>query len=163
MNRFDRTDFRILAELQKNARLSNKELAARVGLAPSSCLERVRRLIEKGVVQSFHAAVDPRALGIEIQAMVSVRLQQHSRDMVTAFQQHVLRLPEVVAAYHVSGEDDFLIHLAVRDSDHLREIILDAFTALPEVAHVETTLIFDHVRAAALPNYRAEAEDESTG
>jgi len=167
MSRFDRTDYRILDELQKNARLSNKELAARVGLAPSSCLERVRRLIERGVFRSFHAAVDPRSLGIEIQAMVSVRLQQHSRDMVTAFQEHVLRLPEVVAAYHVSGENDYLIHLAVRSSDHLRETILDAFTTLPEVAHVETTLIFDHVRSEALPNYRAEeevaGEEESAG
>jgi len=161
MDRLDRTDFRILAELQKNARLSNKELAARVGLAPSSCLERVRRLQAAGVLRSFHAAVDPRALGIEIQAMVSVRLQQHSREMVTAFQKHVLGLPEVVAAYHVSGENDYLIHLAVRDTEHLRETILDAFTALPEVAHVETTLIFDHARAAVLPNYREGAGSES--
>jgi DNA-binding Lrp family transcriptional regulator len=113
------------------------------------------------VLQSFHASVDPRALGIEIQAMVAVRLQQHSRDMVTAFQEHVRRLPEMVASYHVSGENDYLIHVAVRDTNHLRETILDAFTALPEVAHVETTLIFDHARAAVLPNYREEAGADS--
>ena len=92
----DRTDFEILAHLQKNARLSNKELAARVGLAPSSCLERVRRLVERRVLRGFHADVDPAALGIEIEAMIAVRLVRHSRKDVDQFRAHVMGLPEVV-------------------------------------------------------------------
>jgi DNA-binding Lrp family transcriptional regulator len=78
----DRIDGRILDELQKNARLSNKELAGRVGLAPSSCLERVRRLRRDGVPRGFHAEVDPGALGIGLQALIAVRLARHSRDLV---------------------------------------------------------------------------------
>ena len=78
--RLDRTFERIIALLQKNARLSNKELAAHVGLAPSSCLERVRSLQEAGVFKGFHADVDPKALGIDLQAMIAIRLSGHSRD-----------------------------------------------------------------------------------
>lgn len=75
----DRIDRAILAHLQKNARLSNKELAAKVGLAPSSCLARVQRLTKQGVIKGFHAFVDPQALGIGLQALVAVKLKQHSR------------------------------------------------------------------------------------
>jgi DNA-binding Lrp family transcriptional regulator len=153
-NELDRIDFEILAELQKNARLSNKELSGLVGLAPSSCLERVRQLKERGVFRGFHAEVEPAALGIEIEAMIAVRLRQHTRDHVDAFQAHALSLPEVVAIYHVAGENDFLIHVAARDTQHLREIILDAFTTREEVAHLETALVFGHRRQPALPNYR---------
>jgi len=149
----DRIDVAILVALQKNARLSNKELAGRVNLAPSSCLERVRRLREAGVLLGFHADVDPATLGIEIQALVAVRLQRHSRDLVDAFQAHLTALPEAVAFFHLAGENDFLIHVAVRDTEHLRIVILDAFTARPEVAHVETSLIFGHKNFHVLPEY----------
>jgi len=149
----DRIDVAILTALQKNARLSNKELAARVNLAPSSCLERVRRLRESGVLAGTHAEVDPAALGIEIQALVAVRLQAHSRDLVDAFQKHLTTLPEAIAFFHLAGENDFLIHVAVRDTEHLRTVILDAFTTRPEVAHLETALIFRHKNFHVLPEY----------
>lgn len=142
----DRTDHALVAALQQDARLSNKELAARVGLAPSSCLERVRRLVRTGVLAGFHADVDPRALGVALEAMVAVRLVRHGRGEYEAFRRHALSLPEARAVFHVAGATDFLVHVAVRDSDHLRELILAAFTARPEVAHVETSLIFEHAR-----------------
>ena len=78
----DGIDFGILHELQNNARLSNKELAAKVKLAPSSCLERTRRLSAQGVLRGFHADVDPAALGVGLQAMIHVRLARHSRNHV---------------------------------------------------------------------------------
>jgi DNA-binding Lrp family transcriptional regulator len=152
----DRTDARLVGELQKNARLSNKELAARVGLAPSSCLERVRRLHRGGVLRGFHAEVDPGALGVTLQALIAVRLKQHSRDLATAFRTHVQSLREVVALYHIAGENDYLLQVAVRDVDHLRNFTLDRLTAREEVAHVETSLIFEHVRRWELPEYRPE-------
>lgn len=147
----DRTDFGIVALLQNDARLSNKELAARVGLAPSSCLERVRRLTEAGVLRAFHAEVEPRALGIALQALVFVRLKQHSRKTVREFRQHTLALAESIAVYHVAGQHDFLVHVGVRDADHLRDLALDAFTTRPEVAQIETHLIFEHTRRALRP------------
>jgi DNA-binding Lrp family transcriptional regulator len=152
-NDLDRIDFEIVAALQNDARLSNKELAAKVGLAPSSCLERVRRLRARGVLQGFHAAVDPHALGIGLQALIAIRIQRHSRRRVDEFQAHALGLPEAIAVYHVAGANDFLIHVAVRDADHLRNLALDAFTTRPEVEHMETSLIFGYRQKHALPNF----------
>jgi len=149
----DRIDFAILEALQKNARLSNKELAAEVGLAQSSCLARVTRLRETGVLKSFHAEVDARAVGIGLQAMIAVRLRQHSREMVEAFRRHALSLPQVLAVYRVAGANDFLVHVAVRGADQLWDLGMDAFTTRPEVAHLETSLIFEYVRSSGLPLY----------
>ena len=142
----DRIDRAILVALQQNARLSNKELAARVGLAESSCHERVKRLLRSGVVRGFHAEVDPRVLGAGLQALVAVRLQRHTSAEVASFREAMLALDEAVQVFHVAGANVFLVHVAVRDSDALRDLILSAFTARPEVLHVETSLIYEQLR-----------------
>ena len=157
--RLNRTDLDILAALQNDARLSNKELAARVGLAPSSCLERVRRLREGGVLTAFRAHVEPRALGISIQALVFVRLARHAREQVKSFRKHALSLRETIGVYHVAGQHDFLVHVGVRDANHLRDLALDAFTSRAEVARIETHLIFEHVPKAQMP-VLTETEDD---
>jgi DNA-binding Lrp family transcriptional regulator len=149
----DRTDRRILALLQKDARLSNKELAARVDLAPSSCLARVQRLRASGVLRGFHAFVDPKALGAGVQALIAVRLKQHSREKLRAFSRHVLGLREVVALYHVTGDVDFQVHVAVKDPDHLRDLALDAFTTRPEVESIHTALLFETRWKDTWPDY----------
>lgn len=155
----DRIDCEIIRALQKNARLSNKELAAQVGLAASSCLLRVRHLVERGTLRGFHAEVDPGAVGVSLMALIAVRLREHSRRAVEDFRKHVLGMREVVSVYHVAGADDFLVHVAVRDAAHLRDLALDGFTRRAEVSHMETSLLFEHVRTAAFPNYSAnEAE-----
>lgn len=153
----DGIDASIIAQLQKNARLSNKELAAAVGLSPPACLERVRRLQRENILVGFHAEVNPSALGIGLQAFVSVRLQKHSRDVVDAFRAYVVTLPEVVAVFHVAGESDFLVHVAVRDAEHLRNLTLDGFTTRIEVARLNTSLIYEHAMVYDLPNYCREA------
>lgn len=144
----DRIDHAIVGELQQNARLTNKDLARRVGLAESSCLERVRRLTSAGVLRGFHAEVDPKALGVGLQALVAIRLTRHSRTVVEAFRQSMLALPAAVSVFHVAGANDFLVHVAVRDSDELRDLVLSEFTGRAEVAHVETSLIYEHARNA---------------
>ena len=149
----DRTDFSILRELRKNARLPNKTLAERVGVAPSTALERVRRLREGGAIAGYHAEIGPAAIGIGLQAMISVRMTRHSRDDLAAFHDYLLTLREVLAFYHVAGANDYLVHVAVRDSDHLRDFALDAFTTRPEVAHIETSLIFTFRRNPDVPIY----------
>lgn len=151
MPALDRTNIAIVRHLQNNARLSNKELAAAVGVAPSTCLERVRRLQQDGVLRGYYADIDPAAVGIGMQAMVSVRLGQHSRPVVETFQAHALALPEVVQVFHITGANDFLVHVAVRDAEHLRDLALTAFTERPEVVHIETALLFAHYRAPGLP------------
>lgn len=152
----DRIDLAIMENLRKNARLSNKELASRVQLSPSSCLERVRRLNASGVFRGFHAELDPAALGLSLQAMIVVRLRRHSRRDVVAFRSHLLALPEVLDVFHVGGSSDFLVHVAVQDSNHLRDLALDAFTTRPEVGQMETHVIFEHTRSLTLPMRQLE-------
>lgn len=151
--RIDRTFEKIIALLQKNARLSNKELAAHIGLAPSTCLDRVRTLQDYGVFKGFHADVEPKVLGITLQAMIAIRLKTHSRATLDAFKALVKSLPEVHAVYHMAGLNDFFLHVAVRDSDHLLDLNLNNFSTRPEVAHVETSLIFEYRRNPVLPSY----------
>ncbi|MFC7300449.1 Lrp/AsnC family transcriptional regulator [Cognatiluteimonas weifangensis] len=147
----DRIDYALLRLLRKNARLPNKDLAAKTGIAPSTALERVRRMREARVLLGYHAEIAPAAIGIGLQAMVSVRLAKHSRALVDCFHRHLLDLSEVLACYHVAGADDFLVHVGVRDSDHLRDFALAAFTEREEVAHIETRLIFEFQRNVELP------------
>ncbi|MFT5681231.1 MAG: DNA-binding Lrp family transcriptional regulator [Myxococcota bacterium] len=149
----DRIDRAILAALQNDARLSNKELASAVGLAPSSCLDRVRRLKVDGRLVGFHAVVDPTALGIRLQAMVFIQLSDQSQSAVQVFIDAVQPQSEVLAITHVAGQHDFIVHVAARDTAHLREIILLHISSMPGVRHVETALIFEHHRAGRLPDY----------
>ncbi|MCD4751218.1 MAG: Lrp/AsnC family transcriptional regulator [Thermoanaerobaculales bacterium] len=147
----DRIDFDILGLLQKNARTTNKDLAQRVGIAPSTCLERVRRLVDSGAIRGFHADIDPVALGVGLQAIIAVRLSQHMRKMVDGFHDHLMNLTEVRGVFHITGSDDYLVHVAVKDSDHLRDLALDSFTTRPEVDHIHTRLIFEFTPTWRLP------------
>ena len=149
----DRIDYEILGLLRKNARISNKEIAAKVGLAASTCLVRIRLLQSSGVISGFHADINPASLGVALQAMISVRLRRHFKPDVEAFRQHALSLPEVVQLYHVAGPIDFLLHVWTRDSDHLRDLAMTAFTAREEVAHIETELLFEHIRSTDVPSF----------
>lgn len=142
--RIDRTDLALLTHLANDARISNRALAEAVGLAPSSCLERVRRLVQRGVIRGTSVDIDPAALGRGLQAMIAVRLRTHSRAAVDRFHKHVQSLDETMAVYHIGGTDDFLVHVAVPESAALRDVVLDKFTTRPEVVHVETSIIFDH-------------------
>ncbi len=150
--RLDRTDRRIIAALQDDARLSNKALAARVGIAPSTCSERLKRLEDSGVFTGFRAVVDPGALGIGLQAMIAVRLRRHSAEEVETFRAHATAMPEVVSVSHVTGRNDFLVHVVVRDADHLRDLAVSGFTTLREVDHIETSLIYEHLGKDSLPD-----------
>ena len=142
----DRIDRVILARLQHDARISNKDLAAKVGLAPSSCLTRVRRLEASGALQGYHAEVDPRVYGVTLEALIAIRLEKHARGAIASFERHIDTLAEVRGTFHVAGANDYLVHVAVRDAEHLREFVLSAFATRPEVAHLETSLIFSHQR-----------------
>jgi DNA-binding Lrp family transcriptional regulator len=160
MKPLDRIDYQIVRLLRNNARLSNKELAAKVGLAPSTCLVRTRLLQQEGVITGFRAEVDAAKLGVGLQAMIAVRLKRHYKPDVEAFRQHALDLPEVVRLYHVAGPIDFLAHVWARDPEHLRDLAMTAFTAREEVSHIETELIFEHVSSDELPPFLGSSASE---
>jgi DNA-binding Lrp family transcriptional regulator len=146
----DRIDRAIVEALQNNARLPNKQLAERVGTAPSTCLERVRALQARGVIKGFHADVDRAVLGRALEAIIAVRVRPHSRAHVDAFWEYTLALPEVIEVFHVTGADDFLIHVGLADTEALRNFVLDRLTVRPEIGHVETRLIFGQARRTVL-------------
>lgn len=149
----DRIDFAIMAALQNNARLSNKELSAKIGLAPSSCLERVRALTRAGVLRGSHAEVSSAALGIGVEALVAIRLVKHSREAFRKLFAHFRSLPEVLCVFHVTGVNDLQVHVAVRDIDHLRTLIVERFAIRPEVEHCETSVIYQQHRSHQWPCY----------
>ncbi len=143
----DAVDRRIIAELVADARIPNNALAERVGIAPSTCLGRVRALRESGVIRGYHADVDPAALGRPLQAMIAVRLQSGARGHLSGFIDKMAALPEVLNVFFLGGADDFLVHIAATGSDNLRDFVVVHLSSDPDVALTETNLIFDHVRA----------------
>lgn len=153
MSNLDRIDRQLVQLLQNNGRLSNKELAAAVGLAPSTCLERIRRLSQTGTIKGIHADIELKALGIGLQAIYFIELTKHRREVVESFQAEVLQIREVISVYLIAGRYDFIVHVAVRDTEHLRNLALDTFTNRPEVTRIETALIFDCDRSFELPDY----------
>ncbi len=147
--RIDEIDRQLLRLLTADARLPNNALAEAVGIAPSTCLNRIRQLRDSGVIRGFHADVDPAALGRPLRAMIAVRLRAGARDRMLAFLDRIRRRPEVVDVYFLGGADDFLVNIAVADTAAVREFVVDALSAHPEVAHTETNLIFEHYRGTA--------------
>ena len=151
--KLDRTDFEIVNHLQNNARISNKDLAAQCDISPSTCLERVRRLQSAGVIRGYHADVDPAAMAIAVQAMIAVRLNQHGEVTFGNLRDDLLQVPEVMAVYLIAGENDYLVHVAVKDVIHLRNLVGETLMNHRDIAHLETWLIFEHARKPQLPNY----------
>lgn len=139
----DRTDFEIVRLLQKNARLSNKEIAAAVRLAPSTCHERIKNLQTSGVIRGAHADIDLRAVGLTLEALFFIELAKHERAVVDRFMSETESIPEVRRAFLVSGPYDLVVHVAVKDIEHLRNLAFDRFTSQPVVVKIETSIVFD--------------------
>lgn len=146
----DRYDLAILAELQSNARQTNRAVAAAVGLAPSTTLDRIRDLERRGLVTGYHAEVDLRQLNRPLQAIVAVRLQPKTREIVDRFVEQIWQLPETLAVLLVSGADDVLVHLSVADTDSLRHLVLESIASFPGVVDERTSLVFEHRRKSVL-------------
>jgi DNA-binding Lrp family transcriptional regulator len=142
----DAVDRAILEALSEDARLPNNRLAERLGIAPSTCLARVRALRASGVLRGFHADVDLAALGRPLQAMIAVRLTVHAREQIDAFTHAVGELPGVLSVFHVAGVNDYLVWVAAADAQDLREFVVDHLATHPAVAHAETSLIYEHRR-----------------
>jgi DNA-binding Lrp family transcriptional regulator len=146
----DDVDRAILEALSENARIPNARLAENVGLAPSTCLARVRALREAGVLLGFHAEVDLAALGRPLQAMVAIRLAVHARAQIEDFTETVRALPGVLSVFHMTGVTDYLVWVAAADTQDLREFVVDHLATHPAVAHAETSLIYEHRRGPGI-------------
>ncbi|MFF0160532.1 Lrp/AsnC family transcriptional regulator [Streptomyces sp. NPDC005263] len=142
----DELDSALLRLLQQDGRRTNRDLAQELGIAPSTCLERVRSLRERGVLLGFHAEVDLPSVGRGLQAIIAVRVRPPSRTVIEQFQAFVARMPEVIGVFITTGTDDFLLHVAVRDTDHLNAVVLDKLTERQELADVRTSVLYGHSR-----------------
>ena len=146
IERINDTDAALVRGLQADGRRTNRSLADEVGLAPSTALQRVRDLEQRGVITGYHAETDLRQLGRTVEAMVFVRLRPKTDEVVQSFIDHVWALPEVLAIHLISGAEDALVHVAVPDTDALRRAVLRQISDHPAVVDERTALIFEHRR-----------------
>ena len=141
----DELDSAIVAALQADARRTNRSLAEQLRVAPSTMLERIRSLHQRGVITGAHAAVDLAAVGRPVQAMITVRLRPQSRAVMHGFRDFVAALPETRSVFITTGFEDLLVHVAVPSTTALQDFVLDSLTKRKEVADVRTAVVFEHV------------------
>jgi len=139
----DELDLRLLAALERDPGRSNKALADGLGVAESTCAYRLRSLRARGVVSGVRVVIDPASLGLPLQAVIRVRLGRHTREGVGRLFDALVATPGVIEAFHVAGEDDFLVHVAVEDAAALRDIVLQHITVHESVRTTETHLVFE--------------------
>lgn len=150
MNELDAIDLTLLRELQRNARTSNRDLAATAHVSPSTSSERTRALRAEGVIRGYHADVALEALGRQVQALVAVTIRPPTRRNIEGFRDWASSLPEVIGVFVVSGSSDFLLHAAVPDTEALYAFLIDRLTGRAEVADVNTSVVYEHIRRADL-------------
>jgi DNA-binding Lrp family transcriptional regulator len=148
----DRIDFELLRLLQDDARLSNKQLAARVGLAQSTCHERVRRLWSQGAITAARVEVDARRLGFAIEALFLVGISRHEEPIVAALMDEWLAVDEVQSVYLITGRYDLVVKVIARDMDHLRELAYRHFTHLDTVSRFETSIVYEGRERPSIPH-----------
>ena len=151
----DPFDEQIIAILARDGRTTNADLAAALGVAPSTAHTRVRSLVEQGIITGFHASVDHQRLGRGLQAMIGVALRPGARhDSIVAFADEVRKLPQVVQLFFVGGTDDFLVHIAVADASEVREFVVEHLSAQRSVATTRTSIVFEYHRNAVAASFR---------
>jgi Lrp/AsnC family leucine-responsive transcriptional regulator len=147
-----RTDRRLLEILQKDARLTNLELAERVSLSPSACLRRVRALEKAGVIRRYAALVEPRKVGLTLMAFVNVKLEKRGRMPTDAFARVVKDWPEVLACHSLTGDMDYLLRVQVADLDHFARFLMESLLKHPGVIDVKSSFVLEEVKeTTALP------------
>ena len=149
---FDRTDLRLLAEIQRDGRATNAELATRVNLSPSACLRRLQRLESEGVIAGYGARLEPKHIGLGLQAFVRVQLEKHDQAAIARFADSVLEWDEVVACHALTGDMDYLLQIYVRDLEHFSSFLLDKLLNASGVADVNSSFVLRTVKPfRALP------------
>ena len=148
----DRTDLRLLALLQRDGRATNADIAAQVNLSPSACLRRVQRLEAAGVIGGYAALVEPRSVGLGLQAFVRVQLERHGQPAIEQFVDAVEGWEEVVACHALTGDMDYQLQVVVQDLEHFSRFLLDRLLNNAGVADVNSSFVLRTVKQTrALP------------
>jgi DNA-binding Lrp family transcriptional regulator len=154
----DATDWAIIRILQDDARITNRDLAARVHVSTSTSSERTRALFAAGVISGYHASIAMDALGRHVQALIAITVRPPTREHIEGFRNWAASLPEVMSVFVVSGGSDFLLHVGVPDTDALYAFVIDRLTQRPEVADVNTSVVYEHLRRPVLEPLIAPGE-----
>ena len=149
----DRYDRQILEILQQDGRISNQDLADRIGLSPSPCLRRVRALEDAGLVLGYRALLDARKLGLSLTALIHISMDRHTPDRFERFETEIDAIPEVMECLLITGQDaDYQIKAVVRDMDAYQELLLNRITRIPGVTGVHSSFVLRQViNKTALP------------
>ncbi|KQO07785.1 AsnC family transcriptional regulator [Agreia sp. Leaf244] len=142
----DEIDTAILRQLQADARMTNRDLAAAIGVSATTALERTRSLRARGVITGASLDIDLASIGRGVQALVAVRIRPPSREVIEAFRDWVSALPETLGVFVTTGNEDFIIHVGVRHNDDLYAFVIDRLTQRREVADVRTSVVYEHIR-----------------
>ena len=158
----DRHDRQILQALQQDGRISNQELADRIGLSPSPCLRRVRALEEAGVIAGYRALVDAKALGLSLMALIHISMDQHTPERFTAFEAAINGIPEVMECLLITGQDaDYQLKVMVKDMDAYQELLLNRITRIKGVTGVHSSFVLRRVvDKTALPVAEKQEKQE---
>jgi len=146
MASLDGLDTAILAQLQSDARRSNRDVAAAVGVSPTTALDRTRAMRDRGVITGASLDVDLASIGRPVQALIAVRIRPPSRRNIETFRNWVSSLPDTLGVFVTTGTEDFLVHVAVPDNDSLYAFVIDRLTERPEVSDVRTSVVYEHLR-----------------
>ena len=146
MTQLDELDTAILRELQVDARRTNRDIAAAVGVAATTALDRTRSLRQRGIIRGAMLDIDLAAIGRPVQALIAVRISPPKRAVIEAFRDWAARLPETIGVFVVTGYEDFLLHVAAADNHALYAFVIDRLTQRPEVADVRTSVVYEHIR-----------------
>ncbi|KAF4407953.1 MULTISPECIES: Lrp/AsnC family transcriptional regulator [Streptomyces] len=147
----DELDSAIVARLQADARQTNRELARSLGVAPSTCLERVRLLRKRGVINEYTVQVDLPSLNRNVQALVALQVRPLNRQVIEEVRRSMDALDEVLAVYVLTGGDDLIIHVAVPDVDQLHSFLIDRLSDRREIVSFRSSVIFQHDRKLVVP------------
>ena len=145
----DEFDRRILAALQRDGRLANVELAERIGLSPSPCLRRVKRLEREGYIAAYRAMLHRNRIGLGLTVFVAVKIDGHANDHASGFEEAVAAMPEVIACHMVSGEADYLLEVVVPDLEHYQKFLVDKLLELSIVREARSNIAIQTLKAAA--------------
>ncbi len=157
----DKTDIKILRELQENGRLSNVELARRINLSPTPCLERVRRLEKSGVIRKYVALIDPQGLGSAMLVFVQVTLDRMTADVFEQFRDAAVKLPEVLECHMISGGFDYMLKARVRDMLAYKVFLGEALVTLPGVRETHSYVVIEEVKSTTAIPIREDVLSEN--
>lgn len=141
MSQIDLIDQKILEILQSDGRITNSELAQKIGLTATPTMERVKRLERDGFIQGYKAIVDPKKIGRGQLVFLKVSLKEHRKEMIDSFLDAIDKMPEVQACYHTTGESDYMLQVNIKDVEDYEDFIMHKMTKAPAFARIESTIV----------------------